>query len=62
MSYGYFLLEDPPEPPEVSTDIGTPTGKGPRTGPNLVELAHAQYHAGMRSTSANATTTATQEA
>jgi len=33
-----------PEPPEVLTDTACPTGKAPRTGPNLVELAHAQYH------------------
>jgi transposase InsO family protein len=33
-----------PEPPEVLIESVTPTGKGPRTGPNLVELAHAQYH------------------
>ena len=32
-----------PEPPQ--TDMAVPvTPKGPRKGPNLVELAHAQYY------------------
>ena len=33
-----------PEPPEATSETVKPLGKGPRTGPNLVELAHAQYH------------------
>jgi hypothetical protein len=45
-----------PEPPEVLTNTGAPTGKGPRKGPNLVELAHARYHGGHHSATSNAST------
>jgi hypothetical protein len=33
-----------PEPPAPQGALNSHPGKGPRTGPNLVELAHAQYH------------------
>lgn len=33
-----------PEPPEAIGAVDNNPAKGPRTGPNLVELAHAQYH------------------
>ena len=44
-----------PEPPEGVGAVGNHCGKGPRKGPNLVELAHAQYHGDKRP---DATTTA----
>ena len=44
-----------PEPPEGVGAVGNHRGKGPRKGPNLVELAHAQYHGDKRP---DATTTA----
>ena len=43
------------EPPEAVGAIDINPGKGPRTGPNLVELAHTQYH-GNQPTAASTTT------
>ena len=47
-----------PEPPEGVGAVGNHRGKGPRKGPNLVELAHAQYHGNKRPDVAAANTTA----
>lgn len=46
-----------PEPPEATSETVNPLGKGPRTGPNLVELAHARYHGAGHGATPNAGTT-----
>jgi hypothetical protein len=46
-----------PEPPQATSETVNPSGKGPRTGPNLVELAHARYHGAGHGATPNASTT-----
>ena len=41
-----------PEPPAATGVLNNRPDKGPRSGPNLVELAHAQYYAGKHTTAA----------
>ena len=46
-----------PEPPEAAGVLSNSPDKGPRTGPNLVELAHTQYHGDKRIVAASTNTT-----
>jgi hypothetical protein len=54
-----------PEPPQGAGVLNNSPDKGPRTGPNLVELAHAQYHGHKRTAradNARVSTNTTREA
>ncbi len=42
-----------PEPPQAAGVLNNSPDKGPRSGPNLVELAHAQYYGEKRTCAAN---------
>jgi len=44
----------PQAPVKLADATTTLTDKVPRTGPNLVELAHTQYHGEKRTTTAKA--------
>lgn len=43
-----------PEPPEAQGALNNSPSKGPRTGPNLVELALVQYHTNTGRAAVNA--------
>jgi MSHA biogenesis protein MshM len=45
-----------PEPPEVAGVLNNSPDKGPRSGPNMMELAHTQYYAGKQSAVSTNTT------
>jgi len=55
-----------PEPPQAAEVLNNSPDKGPRSGPNLVELAHAQYYGEKRTaaarTAARVSANTTQEA
>ena len=59
-----------PEPPQESDVVNISPGKGPRTGPNLVELAKERYYGsaqadmaqgGLNSSTANSQTNTTDQ-